>query len=198
MLFSSYTDVALLMGSPIVAFVISILLAALGFPDTAAKVIGWIFVTGAAGIALVHTARTNHSFWMTASSFVAKYTLLAIGGLIAIVVYVLLAPGGRKKYERHASYERRSSAQTAAAMAAGLGAAAYLGHLLCERQEFVHWKITWQGQLPKQWLLTKLRPSPRHNPRRSGAHDKTPEIFPRWKHTRALCKAFSASWRAAV
>lgn len=136
-LFSSYTDVALLMGSPIVAFVISILLAALGFPDTAAKVIGWIFVTGAAGIALVHTARTNHSFWMTASSFVAKYTMLAIGGLIAIVVYVLLAPGGRKKYERHASYERRSSAQTAAAMAAGLGAAAYLGHLLCERQEFV-------------------------------------------------------------
>ena len=136
-LFSSYTDVALLMGSPIVAFVISILLAALGFPDTAAKVIGWIFVTGAAGIALVHTARTNHSFWMTASSFVAKYTLLAIGGLIAIVVYVLLAPGGRKKYERHASYERRSSAQTAAAMAAGVGAAAYLGHLLCERREFV-------------------------------------------------------------
>ncbi|WP_192418554.1 hypothetical protein [Acidovorax sp. ACV02] len=74
---------------------------------------------------------------MTASSFFAKYTLLAIGGLIAIVVYVLLAPGGRKKYERHASYERRSSAQTAAAMAAGVGAAAYLGHLLCERREFV-------------------------------------------------------------
>ena len=136
-LFSSYTDIALLIGSPIAAFVISILLGVFGFPDTAAKVIGGLLVAGAAGIVLVHTARTNHSFWMTASSFVAKYTLLAIGGLIAIVVYVLLAPGGRKKYERHASYERRSSAQTAAAMAAGVGAAAYLGHLLCERREFV-------------------------------------------------------------
>ncbi|PVY56498.1 MULTISPECIES: hypothetical protein [unclassified Simplicispira] len=136
-LFSSYTDIALWMGSPIVAFVISIFLAVFGLPDTAAKVVGGLLVAGAAGIVLLHTARTNHSFWMTASSFAAKCTLLAIGGLIAIVVYVLLAPGGRKKYERHASYERRSSAQTAVAMAAGVGAAAYLGHLLCERQEFV-------------------------------------------------------------
>ena len=140
-LFSSYTDIALLIGSPIAAFVISILLAVFGLPDTAAKVIGGLLVAGAAGIVLVHTARTNHSFWMTASSFVAKYTLLAIGGLIAIVVFVLLAPGGRKKYERHASYERRSSAQTAAAMAAGVGAEAYLGHLLCERREFVSLEV---------------------------------------------------------
>ena len=57
------------------------------------------------------------------------------------MVFVLLAPGGRKKYERHASYERRSSAQTAAAMAAGVGAAAYLGHLLCERREFVSLEV---------------------------------------------------------
>lgn len=136
-LFSSYTDIALLIGSPIAAFVISILLAVFGLPDTAAKVIGGLLVAGSAGLVLVHTARTNHSFWMAASSFVAKYTLLAIGGLIAIVVFVLLAPGGRRKYERHTSYERRSSAQTAGAIAAGVGAAAYLGHLLCERREFV-------------------------------------------------------------
>ena len=136
-LFSSYTDIALLMGTPVAAFVIAILLAVFGLPDTAAKAVGALLVLGAAGMVLLHTARTNPSAWMAASSFVAKCTLLVIGGLVAVAVFLLLAPGARRKYERHASYERRSSAQTAVALAAGAGAAAYLGHLLCDRQAFV-------------------------------------------------------------
>ena len=136
-LYTSYTDMAMVTLTPIIPFAMAFLLAMVGLWHPLAVGLSILTAVALLGAVFVNSARTNSSLVSALSAFVAKFTLLGVGLVVALVILRLLGSSKRAKYERHTTYQARARAQAVFAAAAGVGAGAWIGHMLCTVHAFI-------------------------------------------------------------